>query len=160
MIIIQGDRFDCQVIRDRVFLWDTDGWLIVIDIRPMIYELQRDHGQVFEYTIHRDVVSKYIISTVRIKGGIYPLDSAYIGNHLYTASESGLYRSYLQEGNRIAEMTKGLSKKLIGLRFQELSPKIDTVAMASGSYGLFDPLKYMITKSWHEAKEVKKVSIL
>lgn len=158
-IIIQGDWFDCQVIRDRVFLWDADGWLIVIDIRQMIYELQRDHGRLFEYTIHKDVVSKFIISTVRIKGGIYPLDSAYMGNHLYTATESGLYRRYLQEGKRIAEMPKGFSKKLIGLRFQELSPKIDTMAMAGGSYGLFelfDPLKYVITKSWHEAKEVEK----
>ena len=30
-IIIQGDWFDCQVIRDRVFLWDCDGYLVDFD---------------------------------------------------------------------------------------------------------------------------------
>lgn len=158
-IIIQGDWYDCQVIRDRVFLWDTDGWLIVLDLRQAVYELMKEHKYAFEFTLHKDVVDKFIISSVRIKGGIYPIDSAYMGNHLYTATETGLYRRYLQEGNRIAEMPKGLSKKLIGLRFQELSAKSDTIAIAGGSYGLFElfnPLKYRITKSGHKAKEIEK----
>lgn len=158
-LIIQGDWFDCQVIRDRIFLWDTDGWLVVLDLRQTVYELQKKHGHSFEYTLHKDIVNKYIISTVRIKGGIYPLDSAYMGNHLYTATEAGLYRRYLQEGNRIVEMSNGLSRKIIGLRFQELSAKTDTMAMAGGSYGLFElfnPLKYRITKSGHKAEEIEK----
>lgn len=156
-IIIQGDWFDCQVIRDRVFLWDTDGWLVVLDLRQTVYELQKKHGYSFEYTLHKDIVDKYIISTVRIKGGIYPLDSAYMGNHLYTATEAGLYRRYLQEGNSIAEMPKGLARKLIDIRFLELTAKSDMIAMAGASEGLFElynPRKYRITKSGHETNEV------
>ena len=158
-LIIQGDWFDCQVIRDRIFLWDTDGQMVVLDLRQAVYGLKIQYGYKFEYTLHRDLVYKFIISLVRIKGGIYPIDSAYMGNHLYTATEAGLYRRYLQEGNRIAEMPKGLSKKLIGLRFQALSAKTNTMAMAGGSEGLFElynPLKYRITKSGHKAEEIEK----
>lgn len=158
-LIIQGDWFDCQVIRDRVFLWDCDGWLVMLDIRDVIYKSLIEHGNKIEHTFHKDVIDKFIVSSLRIKGGIYPVDSAYMGGHLYTAMESGLYRRYLQEGNKIAEMPKGLSRKLTGIRFMELTARADMIAMAGASEGLFELYnfkKYRITKSGHEANEVEK----
>lgn len=158
-IIVQGDFYDCQVIRDRVFLWDTYGVLMVLDIRQTMYNLIKEHGNRFEFTIHKDTVDNFVISTLRIKGGIFPVDSAYMGEHLYTATESGLYRRYIQEGERIAELPKGLAKKLIDIRFMELATKTDMMAMAGASEGLYElynPRKYRITKSGHEVAEIEK----
>ena len=158
-IIRQGDWFDCQVIRNRVFLWDTYGCLMVLDIRQAVYELIKAHGYKIEFSIHKDTVDKFIISSLRMKGGIYPVDSAYMGDHLYTATESGLYRRYLQEGESIAELPKGLAQKLIDIRFLELTAKADMIALSGASEGLFElynPRKYRITKSGHETNEVSK----
>ena len=158
-IVIHGDWFDCQVIRDRIFLWDTYGCLRVLDIRQRVYDLIKEHGYQINVSIHKDALDKFVISTLRIKGGIYPVDSAYMGDHLYTATETGLYRRYLQEGNNIAEMPKGLVRKLIDIRFLELTAKSDMIAMAGASEGLFElynPRKYRITKSGHEINEVGK----
>lgn len=158
-IIIQGDWFDCQVIRDRIFLWDTYGFLRVLDIRRSIFGLVKEHDHKTELSIHKDIVDKFVISSLHIKGGIYPVDSAYMDGHLYTATESGLYRRYLQKGESISEMPKGLARKLIDIRFLELSAKSDMIAMAGASEGLFElynTRKYRITKSGHGANEVSK----
>ena len=158
-IIIQGDWFDCQVIRDRVFLWDCDGYLVVLDIRDPIYKNMQESRNDIKYIFSKDVLEKFIVSYLRIKGGIYPLDSVYMGDHLYTATESGLFRRYLQKGDNIAEMNKGLSKKLTDIRFLELTARADMIAMAGASEGLFELYnsnKYRITKSGHKVDEVAK----
>lgn len=154
-IIIEGDFFDCQVIRDRFFLWDTYGVLRVLDLRNTLKDISHKNGGNIVFTLHKEVGEKYVISTLRIKGGIYPLDSAYMGEHLYTATESGLFRRYLPEGEKIIDVSKGISKKLIDVRFIELSPQPNMMAMAGAEEGVFElynPKKYRITKSGHEPK--------
>lgn len=158
-IIIQGDFYDCQFIRNRFFLWDTYGWLSVMDVRAEIQDIINNHGWQFEYTINKAVVNKLMVASLRLKGGIFPLDSAYMGNHLYTATETGLYRRYLQNGTRIVELSQGLAKKLIDVRFVELAAQSNIMAMAGLSEGVFElynPRVYRITKSGHQPKEVEK----
>lgn len=158
-IIIQGDFYDCQLIRGRLFLWNTYGELFVMDIRQEVKDLYERYGKNFEYTVHKDIVGKFVVSSLRIKGGIFPLDSAYMGDHLYTATESGLYKRYLQDGVKISDFSKGKAKKLIDIRFMELSAKPNMMAMAGASEGVFElynPRVYRVTKSGHQAKEVEK----
>ena len=158
-IIIQGDFYDCQFIRNRIFLWDTYGWLSVMDVRDEIQDIVNNHGWQFEYIIDKAIVNKFMIATLRLKGGIFPLDSAYMGNHLYTATETGLYRRYLQNGIRIVELSQGVAKKLIDVRFVELAAQKNIMAMAGLSEGIFElynPRVYRITKSGHQPKEVEK----
>lgn len=158
-IIISGDFYDCQIIRGRIFLWDTYGWLRVLDIRSEVQDLIKKNGKRFEFTIHKDVVDKFVVSFLRMKGGIFPLDSAYMGSHLYTATESGLYRRYLQNGEKIGELSRGLAKKLVDIRFMELAAGTDMMAMAGESEGIFElynPSVYRIAKSGHQPKEIEK----
>lgn len=158
-IIIEGDFFDCQIIRDRIFLWDTYGWLDILDFRNAIYDLAKEYKNNFEFIIQKEAVHAYVIASLRMIGGIFPIDSVYMGNHLYTATESGLYQRYIPKGRRIVDLPKGRVKKLTDLRFKELSARPGMLAMAGASEGLFelyDPNKYRITKSGHRVIPVGK----
>jgi len=158
-IIIEGDFFDCQVLRDRIFLWDTWGQLFVYDIRKMLLEEFQHIRNNYILTIDRKTLDRMCVARVNVKGGIYPLDSAFMDDNLYTSTESGLYRRYIQVGKRFSDFNNGKVKKIVDTPIYQMAKGRGYMALAGQKEGLFElynSRKFKIRKYGHPIKEVGK----
>lgn len=150
-IIIHGDFYDCQIYRNRLYLWDTWGILYVFNWKALLmYAEQSDDNTL---VVSQQLLRKFEYAYVRIKGGIFPMDSAFVDNHLFTATESGLYRRYIPDSaKRMTNFREGRSRNLLeGVRVFSLSVNHigETLAVSAGKHGLlewYDKDKYSVTK--------------
>lgn len=150
-IYIKGDFFDCQIHKAKLYIWDTWGILYVFNWRALLMYAERVDEN--DLAISQGLLRKFEYSSVRIKGGIFPMDSAFVENHLFTATESGLYRRYIPEGTtRITRFRESKSRNLLeGVRVFSLSVNQmgGTLAISAGNEGLlewYDKDKYSVTK--------------
>ena len=156
-IILKGDFFDCQIIYDRLFLWDTWGRLFVCDIRPLLKEQKFFRNDNESLKIDKGVLFHYCVAQIDIKGGIYPLDIAFMDGNLYTSTESGLYKRNIQMGKRFSEFSKGRVRKIIEIPFYEIAKGESFMALAGQKEGLFElynKRRYRISKYGHAIKEI------
>ena len=159
-IILKGDFYDCQIIHGRVFLWNTWGQLFVFDIRPIIDQCVKDAGgkdTVLE--IEKNHLMHFCVASVNVKGGIFPLDSAYMDNHLYSATESGLYKRYIQVGKRISDFSKGRAFPISRIPFYNIAIGDGYMGLAGKEEGLFElynEKRYRISKYGRPAKMAGK----
>lgn len=150
-IYIKGDFFDCQIYRNKLYIWDTWGFLYVFEWRALLEYADRIDGN--DLIISQELLRKFEYSSVRIKGGIFPMDSAFVENHLFTATESGLFRRYIPDSaKRMSRFREGRSRNLLeGVRVFSLSVNQmgETLAISAGKMGLlewYDKEKYSVTK--------------
>lgn len=157
-IILKGDFYDCQIIRGRVFLWNTWGQLFVYDIRENLKEcIEKTKGQDAVLVIQNGVLDKFLVATVNVKGGIYPLDSAFMGNHLYTSTETGLFKRYIQTGKGMYDFSKGKAMPIFRVPFYNIAVGDNYMALAGkeeGVFELFNDKRYRISKDGHPVKMV------
>ena len=150
-IYIKGDFFDCQIHKGKLYIWDTWGFLYVFNWQALLMSAERTDGN--DLIISQGLLRRYEYSSVKMKGGIFPMDSAFVENHLFTATESGLYRRYIPEGSkRMTRFREGRSRNLLeGVRVLSLSVNQmgGTLAISAGNEGLlewYDKDKYSVTK--------------
>lgn len=161
-IIIKGDFFDCQLIRDRFFVWDSWGIIRVLDYRQDVYNhigvmSNQSVELIYEDAIHLD---NTITAITRMSGGIFPNDSVFVNGHLYTATESGVFRQVVGYGKELFEFSSSRSHKMTDIQVFDLSGGPgELVAMAAGKEGVFEiynPRTMRVTKSGHDVKDVDK----
>lgn len=149
-IILKGDFYDCQIIRGRVFLWNTWGQLFVFDIRPIINQFVKEtKGMDTVLEIEKDHLKNFFVASVNVKGGIFPLDSAYMDDHLYSATESGLYKRFIQTGKRFFDFSKGKAFLISRIPFYNIAIGDGYMGLAGKEEGLFElynEKKYRISK--------------
>lgn len=155
-IVLTADFYDCQVKGSLIYLWDTWGKVIVVDIRELVTDMQKSSGSYIDIELNMELINKYIISVDDVSGGVFPIDTAFMGKYLFTATESGLYKRFV-EGNRLVRKEqKRKSEKLLGIRLYELaSGANDLMAIAAGKEGvleLYNPKKMRISKWSHSLK--------
>lgn len=90
--VLKGDFFDCQLHKGYLYIWDMDGVLSLYDWRAirntmnLVPHAAAMHGNIQALARFRKGCP------VEVVGGMFPTDTAFIGNYLYTAVETGLYR--------------------------------------------------------------------
>lgn len=152
-IILTDDFFDCQVRNGLIYLWDTLGMLIIVDIRQLVLDQQKHYRGNITFELNRELINNYTIYAENVEGGIFPMDTIFVGNHLYTATETGLYKRYINGKEKRRQVSKNMSKKLLGMRLFELASGInETMAMAAGKEGvleMYNPNKMRVSKWSH-----------
>jgi len=89
---IKGDFFDVQLHKGYLYIWDMDGvlslydWKAIKDTMNLVPRAATMHGNIRAFARFRKGLP------VEVVGGLFPTDTAFIGNYLYTAVETGLYR--------------------------------------------------------------------
>lgn len=152
-IILQGDYYDCQVRGDRFFVWDMWGNLFVVDLRDDMVERLVKGGFRQEIEYKQEVVIRHIQAGTRIRGGMYPHDSSFVGSYLYTATESGLYKRYIDSGGRRVAIDTGKATKILGVQLFELANgQNQLMAMAGGREGVFEMYNPSMTRIVKEGK--------
>lgn len=146
-IVLQGDFFDCQMRGDRFFVWDMWGHLLVVDLRDDIVERLVKGGFRQEIDYRQDVVKRHIQAGTRIRGGMFPHDSSFVGSYLYTATEGGLYKRYIETGERRVAIDTGKATKVFDVQLFELANgQHQLMAMAGGREGVFEMYNPAMTR--------------
>lgn len=159
-IVLTADFYDCQVKGGLIYLWDTWGKVIVVDIRELVTDLQKRSGPFIEIELNKELINKHIIYVDDVSGGVFPIDTAFMGRFLFTATESGLYKRYVEEKRLKRKEQKRKSSKLLDIRLYELASGANGVmAIAAGKEGvleLYNPKKMRISKWSHSLqKEIR-----
>ena len=152
-IILTADFYDCQIRGSLIYLWDTWGKVIVVDIRELVSGMQKEPDSNIFIELNRELIKKHIISVDDVSGGVFPVDTAFIGKYLYTATETGLYKKIIEVSKSERNTQKRKATKLLGIRLFELALGPNSVmAIAAGKEGvleLYNPQKMRISKWSH-----------
>ena len=95
---ILGDFFDCQLYKGHLYVWTMEGALNIYNWYKILNLFENQ-----ESVDLSNIVSEQ--KSITLAGGLFPTDTAIVGNSLYTALETGLYRNYIVKGY-IEEATK------------------------------------------------------
>lgn len=160
-IVLTEDIFDCQVKRGLIYIWDTFGQVVILDIRQLVSEISRDSGSNITIELNHELIDKYAVSYGKIEGGVFPMDTVIEGGKLYVATETGLFKRYIGGVEKKRRYDDIKAVKLIDAHICELSTgRTGTIAMAAGKDGvleLYNPKKMRISKWEHSlTKEITR----
>lgn len=125
-ITIIGDYFDCHVYKHKLFLWDMCGYLSVYNWNTLLAESKGEN------VISEETLQKHFIGKTPIIGGIFPFQTEFYENHLFSAMQDGLFRRYIPQGKKLRNISKGKPKCLISETIHSVSININGDIYAEG----------------------------
>lgn len=130
---IIGEFIDVQLHKDKLYLWNFEGEVNVVDFEAYI----RAANRVKEPLLLNEVI---LLDKFSIPGTSLPIDTYILQNNLYFATDDGVYKGYVQNRKEDKFLLSLKPKKIWDARVFTITKKSNSqlLSFASGDDGLYE----------------------
>lgn len=128
-----GEFIDVQLHKDKLYLWNFEGEVNVIDFEAYIRAANRTDAP---FSLHEPI----LIDKFSTPDSSLPIDTYIMQNELYFATDDGVYRGYIQKRKEDSFLLSQKPKKIWDARVFTISKKIGSqfLSFAAGDDGLYE----------------------
>lgn len=130
---IIGEFIDVQLHKDKLYLWNFEGEVNVVDFEAYI----RAANRVKEPLLLNEVI---LLDKFSTPGTSLPIDTYILQNNLYFATDDGVYKGYVQNRKEDKFLLSLKPKKIWDARVFTITKKSNSqlLSFASGDDGLYE----------------------
>ena len=130
---IIGEFIDVQLHKDKLYLWNFEGEVNVVDFETYI----RAANRVKEPLLLNEVI---LLDKFSTPGTSLPIDTYILQNNLYFATDDGVYKGYVQNRKEDKFLLSLKPKKIWDARVFTITKKSNSqlLSFASGDDGLYE----------------------
>ena len=130
---IVGEFIDIQLHKDKLYLWNFEGEVNVVDFEAYI----RAANRVKEPLLLNEAI---LLDKFSTPGTSLPIDTYIMQNNLYFATDDGVYKGYVQNKKEDKFLLSLKPKKIWDARVFTITKKLNSqlLSFASGDNGLYE----------------------